>query len=252
MGSQYQPWANPDPQSVAGLNSAMVYGQNIQCAVGVNHAVTVGSNIQICINPGTFIAMMGGPAAAALTSFFGAGGLGGNTQFTLGTNTTINWGQQYELDMGPEKVTYTADTPASKALCAAIGAVCIAYAIAFGADPDENGRATTVLIFQETVDILLSVLMIYHMVVKTGKQTTIQMLRALYSAEKAEHPNAWKNTGLLVAAAITGVVGAAVTPVVAIALEEGHFASQESQTQSSSTTSQNSQTPSSSNTSSGS
>jgi hypothetical protein len=123
---KYQPWENPDPQSIPGLNSAMVYGENIQCVAGVNHQVTVGSNIQICINPGTFIATMGGPAAAALSSFFGAGGLGGNTQFTLGTNTAINWGQQYELDMGPEKITYTAETDGSKALCAAIGAVCIA------------------------------------------------------------------------------------------------------------------------------
>jgi hypothetical protein len=35
----------------------------------------------------------------------------------------------------------------------------------------------------------------------------------------------------MVAAAATGVLGAIVTPVVAVAVEEGHFASQESQTQ---------------------
>jgi len=120
MSSQFQPWANPDPQSVAGLNSQMVYGENIQFCTGVNHQIAVGSNLQLCINPGTLTAMMGGPACSALSDFFGAGGLGGNTQFTIGTNTVINWGRQYQINMGGETVTFDASlqTPASKALCA--------------------------------------------------------------------------------------------------------------------------------------
>jgi hypothetical protein len=100
--------------------------------------------------------------------------------------------------------------------------------IAFGADPDENGRATTVLIFQETVDILLSVLMSYHAVVKDASFAAVEMIRSLYGAEKAAQSNTWQNAGLLVAAAITGVVGAAIAPVVAIASEENHFQSQSS------------------------
>lgn len=60
MPSQYQPWANPDPQSIVGLNSAMVYGENIQFATGVNHQIAVGSNLQLCINPGTLVAMLVG------------------------------------------------------------------------------------------------------------------------------------------------------------------------------------------------
>jgi hypothetical protein len=35
----YQPWFNPDLQSIAGLNSAMVFGENIQLATGVNHQI---------------------------------------------------------------------------------------------------------------------------------------------------------------------------------------------------------------------
>src|ERR1700692_4647356 len=126
--SQFQPWANPDPQSVAGLTSAMVYGENIQCATGVNHQIAVGSNLQLCINPGTLVAMMGGPACSSLSDFFGAGGMGGNMQFTIGTNTTVNWGRQYQINMGGETITYDAgqQTPASKKLCAVIGATCIA------------------------------------------------------------------------------------------------------------------------------
>ena len=60
MSSQYQPWANPDPQSIAGLNAAMVYGENLAFTTGVNHQIAVGSNLQLCINPGTLVAMMGG------------------------------------------------------------------------------------------------------------------------------------------------------------------------------------------------
>src|ERR1700679_64546 len=98
--SQYQPWANPDPQSIVGLNSAMVYGENIAVTTGVNHAVTIGSNVAVCVNPRTLVSMLGGPACASLNDFFGAGGLGGNMTFTIGTNTQVNWGRQYTVNMG--------------------------------------------------------------------------------------------------------------------------------------------------------
>jgi hypothetical protein len=236
MGSQFQPWANPDPQSVAGLNAAMVYGENIAFTTGVNHQIAVGSNLQLCINPGTLVAMMGGPACSSLSDFFGAGGLGGNTQFTIGTNTVINWGRQYQVNMGGETINYDASqqTAASKALCAIIGAVCIAYSIAYGACSDEDARAALVVVFQVTVDALLTAFMGYQQVLKAGKQTAFDMIRSLHTAASVEHTSQWESAGVMVAAAITGVLGAAVTPVVAIAVEEGHFASEQSQTQSSS------------------
>jgi hypothetical protein len=234
--AQFQPWANPAPQSVAGLNSAMVYGENIQFCTGVNHQIAVGSNLQLCINPGTLVAMLGGPACSALSDFFGAGGLGGNTQFTIGTNTVINWGRQYQVNMGGETITYDASqqTAASKTLCAIIGATCIAYSIAYGACPDEDGRATIVILFQVTIDTLLTAFMAYQAALKAGKQTAHDMVRSLYVAASVEHSSKWENAGVMTAAAITGVLGAAITPVVAIAVEEGHFASEQSQTQSSS------------------
>ena len=153
--AQFQPWENPDPQSIAGLNSVMCYGENIQFATGVNHQIAVGSNLQLCINPGTLVAMLGGPACSALSDFFGAGGLGGNMQFTIGTNTTVNWGRQYQVNMGGETIAYEASqqTAASKALCAIIGATCIAYSIAYGACTDEDARATIVILFQTTIDM---------------------------------------------------------------------------------------------------
>lgn len=234
--SQYQPWVNPDPQSVAGLNSAMVYGENIQFTTGVNHQVAVGSNLQLCINPGTLTAMLGGPACSALNDFFGAGGLGGNLQFTIGTNTQINWGRQYMINMGGETIQYdtSQQTPASKTLCAIIGATCIAYSVAYGACPDEDGRAAIVILFQITIDALLGIFMAYQAVLKAGSQTATGMLESMHGLAVTEHSTMWELGGIMTASAITGALGALVTPVVAVAVEEDHFASQQSQTQSAS------------------
>jgi hypothetical protein len=234
--AQFQPWANPDPQSVAGLNSAMVYGENIQFATGVNHQIAVGSNLQLCINPGTLVAMLGGPACSALADFFGGGGLGGNLQFTIGTNTVINWGRQYQVNMGGETINYEANMQkaSSKALCAIIGATCIAYSIAYGACSDEDARATIVILFQVTIDGLLAAFMAYQAALKAGTQTLTDTLATINGDAAAEHSSKWELGGIMTAAALTGSVGAIVTPVVAIAVEEGHFASEQSQTQSAS------------------
>ena len=234
--SQYQPWANPDPQSIVGLNSAMVYGENIQFVTGVNHQVAVGSNVQVCINPGTLVAMLGGPACSSLSDFFGASGMGGNMQFTIGTNTQVNWGRQFIVNMGGETINYEANqqTTASKTLCAVIGACCIAYSIAYGACPDEDGRAMIAVLFQLTMDALLAVFMGYQQALKTGNQAAYDLLRSRYGALSTAHTTKWETAGVMAAAAATGVLGAMVTPVVAIAVEEGHFASEDSQTQSSS------------------
>ena len=37
------------PQGYVGLNSIMVYGENLQVAVGINHQLAIGSNYQICV-----------------------------------------------------------------------------------------------------------------------------------------------------------------------------------------------------------
>jgi hypothetical protein len=231
--SQYQPWANPDPQSVAGLNSSMVYGQNIAVTTGVNHQVAIGSNVQICVNPGTLTAMLGGPACSSLSDFFGAGGLGGNMQFTIGTNTQVNWGQQYQVNFSGETINYdqNMETPAAKVLCAMIGAICVAYSVAYGASDDEDGRASITIAFQVAMDLLLAAFMAYQRTLNKGAQACHDSVRSMYMAASTEHSEKWESAGVMVAAAATGVLGAIVTPVVAVAVEEGHFASQESQTQ---------------------
>lgn len=44
------PMPHPPPIGVMGLNSVMVYGENLQVATGLNHQLAVGNNLQLCIN----------------------------------------------------------------------------------------------------------------------------------------------------------------------------------------------------------
>jgi hypothetical protein len=60
------------------------------------------------------------------------------------------------------------------------------------------------------------------------------MIRGLRGSSAVGHTTAWENGGIMAASAVTGVLGAIVTPLVAVAVEEGHFASEQSQTQSAS------------------
>jgi len=220
--SSFQPWANPDPQSVAGVNSAMVYGENIQVAVGLNHQVAVGSNLQLCVNPAALLDLLNVPGSATLSGMFGSG-LGGNLQMTIGTNTAINWGRQFQINLGPEPVTINASTnkPFMIAMSSLIGAACIAYAIAYGLCGDEDGRATIVIVFQTTMDLLLAVFMAQQMFYKGLEQNLADGLRTLYAAPTPDHSTLGED--FLGALSFVGIMAAAVAPPVAIAVEEGHF-----------------------------
>ena len=88
------------------------------------------------------------------------------------------------------------------------------------------------IIFQVTIDALLAAFMAYQAALKAGSQSATDMVRALYGAATTEHTSQWELGGAMAASALTGSVGAIVTPVVAVAVEEGHFASAQSQTQS--------------------
>ncbi|HVP00894.1 MAG TPA: hypothetical protein VMT15_22660 [Bryobacteraceae bacterium] len=228
MSSGYQPWANPDPQSVAGLNSAMIYGENIAVVAGLNHQIALGSNLQFCINPSVLFEMLGIPGSATLSSLFGSG-LGGNMQFTIGSNTNIVWGRQFQITMGPEQVTIDANSkkPFAITMCALIGAAALGYAIGYGLCKDEDGRATAVVIFQIVMDLLLAVFMIQMMAYKTIDNTTSDDIRILVGAntDTSGHPIPRSTTLQDLASALAFVVamGALITPPIAVAVEEGHF-----------------------------
>jgi hypothetical protein len=218
----FQPWGKPDPQSVAGLNSAMVYGQNIQFTVGLNHQVALGSNLQLCINPGVLFDSLNVPGASTLSGLWGSGP-GGNMQFTIGSNANITWGRQFQINMGPEQVTINVDQhkPFTMIMSCLIGSACLAHAIAYGLITDENDRATAVIAFQTTIDVLLAAFMAQQMRYKDFDTAMSEAHQKLYGVPDLDHTTALQGfEGTLSAVAL---VGAAIAPSVAIATEEGHF-----------------------------
>lgn len=221
----FQPWANPDPQSVAGLNSAMVYGENIQVAVGLNHQVAVGSNLQFCVNPGVLFDLLEVPGSSTLSALWGTG-LGGNTQFTIGSNTQVTWGRQFQINLGPEQITVDGNShkPFAMAMCVVIGAACLAYSVAYGLIPDENDRATAVIVFQTTMDLLLAAFMTQMVFYKSTEATLSDGLRSLFHAPDVDHSSTLE--GFANALSFITAMAAAVIPPVVIATEEGHFQGQ--------------------------
>jgi hypothetical protein len=221
MGS-FQPWANPDPQSVAGLNSQMVYGENLQFTTGMNHQVALGSNLQLCINPGVLFDLLHVPGSATLAGLWGTG-LGGNMQFTIGSNATVTWGRQFDIHMGPEKIEINANEHKAftMAMCALIGAASIAYSIGYGICADEDDRASLAIAFQSTIDLLLGAFMTQMMFYKGIDRGLSDGLRSLFMVEPADRSTAIEDfAGALSAVTMLGV---AIAPPVAIAVEEGHF-----------------------------
>src|SRR5262245_28722006 len=77
------------PQGLLGLNSVVVFGENLQVAVPLNHQLAVGSNLQICINPLGLAAGVPTFPAGAVSSGILGGGIGGNMQFTIGTSANV-------------------------------------------------------------------------------------------------------------------------------------------------------------------
>jgi len=222
MSPQYQPWANPVPQSEAGLNSQMVYGENIQFTAGLNHQVTLGSNLQLCVNPGVLFGLLEVPGAPMLTGLWGSG-LGGNMQFTIGSSANIVWGRQFQINMGPEHVTLNVDQhkPFTMIMSSLIGAACLAYAVAYGLITDENDRASAAIAFQLTVDILLGTFMAQHMRYRSFDTAMSEASKKLYGSPGYDHTTDLQDFAGTVSA--VAAVGAAITPPVIIATEEAHF-----------------------------
>ena len=223
--SSFQPWANPDPQSVAGLNSQMVYGENLQFATGMNHQVALGSNLQLCINPAVLFDLLNVPGSATLAGLWGTG-LGGNMQFTVGSNTTVTWGRQFDIHMGPEKIEINAneDKAFAMAMCALIGSACIAYSIGYGICPDEDDRASLAIAYQSSIDLLLGAFMTQMMLYKSAHTGMSEGLRSLFGYDAIDHSSALE--GLSEALSFATAMGAAIAPPVAVAVEENHFQGQ--------------------------
>jgi hypothetical protein len=216
------PWGVPQPAAVGGLNSIMVYGENLQVAVGLNHQLAVGSNVQICVNPAAIEELLNVPPSQTFVAMCGSG-LGGNMQFTVGSSTNVVWGRQFQINVGPEPITrnFNERHPLARGFCMLLCIAILAHIIAYGLISDDNARATEVIIFQVLTDLILAGFMRADMLQKTTDMTTRKALCAFFSAQKVHVSLDWEGFRDLVQYA--ALLSALVLPPIAIALEESHF-----------------------------
>jgi hypothetical protein len=220
--AKYTPWQSPDPQAIVGMNSVMVYGENIQVAAGLNHQIALGSNLQLCINPAVLVELLGAPGSEVFSQLCGSG-LGGNMQFTIGSSANVVWGRQFTINLGPEefKMDNDHERPLSKLLCSLIGVAAIAHAIAYGIISDEDQKATEVIIFQGLIDLLLATFMMAQMVFNKVDQSITKATKALVTFPLWDPKTELERWEVMLELAT--ILGALVTVPVIISTEEGHF-----------------------------
>lgn len=181
--------ATPEPVSYApGLNSIWVLGENLQAAFGLNHQLAVGSNQQLCINPAELLSVLGVNAGDVLTGIIG-GGQAGNIQLTVGASAAVSFGQAYEINLGPDKISidegYDRHT-VTGILCAGLGAVAAAYVILYAHysnKGDFKACGLWSLVYQAAVDALLMSLMIYVVVKKQADDTSALAMNTLFGVD---------------------------------------------------------------------
>ena len=240
-GSGGGPWGKPAPQGVGGLNSIMVYGENLQVAVGLNHQLALGSNIQICINPAGLAAGVPGYTTPPTVSGFLGSGLGGNTQLTIGTSANFVLGRSFDINLGPPKIEVKggdlqSSHLATYILCGILGALAIVWILFYAGLDEDNERASEALSFQMIFDLLLMCIMLNETSVKAADMNAdiahsrvfndddyLQVETSQERYEKmfggGEHkslPDYCQTLGILAA-----LFAAFPLPLVAIALEEG-------------------------------
>jgi type VI secretion system VgrG family protein len=224
----YDPMGPVKSAGVPGLNSIMVYGENLQAAVGLNHQLAVGNNIQICINPfGLLAGVPGLPGAPVLTGALGAG-MGGNMQLTMGTSASFVMGQSFDINLGPPKIEIKGkykDHIASSVLVGVLGASAIVWVIAYGCMKSYRHRADLTIAFQLLIDVLLIAIMEIEMAFKAGDCLVDQELKDLFrvgkSSQTADKSELAKiGGGLLTALVAAGIAGALGAPALATGEEE--------------------------------
>ena len=219
------PLGTAPPHGVLGLNSTMVYGEDLQVAVGLSHQLALGSNLQLCVNPvGLMDLIPGLPLAGVLAEMLGSG-IGGNMQLTIGTSATLVYGRVFDINLGPPKVEIRpgdASNVVSCLLCGALGVASVLWVILYSVQQGDHERANTAIVFQALIDAILVALMAVEMSKEQKDEIANGVLHRLF------HSYDWVSgsidTILLKWLASIGLgavaIGAAVAPLVAIASDE--------------------------------
>jgi hypothetical protein len=185
-------WQTPEPLSIGGLNSVVVYGGNFQIAFPLNMQLAYGTNLQICVNPASF--GMAFPSldddslssASSATAQLLGSGLGGNMQLTLGSSANVIMGQSINVTLGETPINVGAQDkaftkPAAVQLGSILNKVILLFLLAYTI-PDDDFRSILLMAFQAAVQIILYLLMDFHMLYDKVDGTANQAYDALFGA----------------------------------------------------------------------
>jgi type VI secretion system secreted protein VgrG len=200
-------WQTPEPLSIGGLNSVVVYGGNFQIAFPLNMQLAYGTNLQICVNPASFgkafpaTADTVAAASTATTQLLGSG-LGGNMQITLGTSANVIMGQSINVTIGPTPISIGYQdkafaNPAALKLGNVLNLVVLIFLLAYTI-PDDDFRSLLLMAFQIAVQITLYLIMDFHMLCNKVDGTANKMYDDLFAAsdiQSAQAPGALEGPG---------------------------------------------------------
>lgn len=225
---KYVPFPKPDPQSIGGLNSVFVLGQNLQGIFPLNSQFVIGSNLQLCVNPFYLLEWIGIPIPGVLAAT-GASGAGGNMQFSIGTNTQVSIGPSYQFNLPDQKTIKISDThaPTIKIAATIIAATLLAWYISVYAVDDEDTRASLSIIFQTTMNAMLIVFMTMLMLWNTEDHMYLNTMRGMFLLPGGKDVSGLgEGLGVATVSAVLAT-SALIVPGVAAGVAEGHFASQQ-------------------------
>lgn len=159
-------WVQPQPQSVLGLSSSMVYGSAFTSSFPLAFQLATGGLFKLIVDPvgyaGAFPEEMSAPGAGAFLDLFGSG-IGGNVQVTLGTTANISMGVAYDMHIGDKIQTKSQNCTAFRVVSFITGGLlaagAIVFQIAYGAIAEDDKRAAFVIAFQVLVQSVLALLM---------------------------------------------------------------------------------------------
>jgi type VI secretion system secreted protein VgrG len=213
-----------EPAAILGMNSVMVYGANVQNACPLNFQVALGNNLQICVNPWSFNKQFSSnlvespDMSPALTQLSG-GGLGGNMSLTLGTNTQVTLGQSIQVVVGPRPINVGNGSgpftcPAAIKLGLVIEIATIVFYLAYPLFPDDDLRALLTGVYQLLIQVLMVVLMDFHMLYHTVDEAGKKAMRTAFYPELKPEDQTPVEPSLMLEDAVLLITLGLITPLI--------------------------------------
>jgi hypothetical protein len=246
--SEGDPWNHPNPQGQLGINATVTYGDAFSVATPLNSGLCLGSNFQACINPfGLAAGVPGTPFPEFLHAFLG-NSMGGNMQFTVGTNASLTLGQTFDISIGPPQIAihqgYGDHIPVT-ILCGILAAAAFAYVLAFSLiptympdpnnpqatdqDKEQSGdlvRTDTTLAYQLVVNALMTAILYAESTFDQAEWEEDDKIKEMFEVHNSVlnlpnppnvpvtnvKPNWWRDWGALTfgGCGVLGVLGAEI------------------------------------------